>query len=372
MFVSTPVRTDRPAYRPYTAEVVVARRLSPSFLRLTLHSEDFGVFGTDGLDQRIKLVLPLPGLPGAGFSDFGQSDQDQDRDQDPDADPALALPRASGRNPAPAPSSWYERWRGLPDEHRNPLRTYTVRRVDLALRLLDVDVVVHDDSGPAGTWAQAARPGDQVVVIGPDARSIHSATGIDFHPGTARHLLLVGDETALPAIAAILEACPDAETVHCVLEVPTAADVLALDTLAGTTISWASRDRAFPAAPALRTLLAHEGGPSPRSSTHAVGHPRVGHGETLLPRVRAWADAHADLLRHQHPAAPQELEDIDVDRDLLWDSPEAPGSGDFYAWIAGEAAAVTSMRRFLVRERGVDRSRVAFMGYWRQGRSERS
>ncbi|MDN6555606.1 MAG: siderophore-interacting protein, partial [Acidipropionibacterium acidipropionici] len=56
--------------------------------------------------------------------------------------------------------------------------------------------------------------------------------------------------------------------------------------------------------------------------------------------------------------------------DLLWEAPPAAPGAQFYAWIAGEAAAVRTLRRILVAEHGVDRSRVAFMGYWRQGRAE--
>ena len=44
--------------------------------------------------------------------------------------------------------------------------------------------------------------------------------------------------------------------------------------------------------------------------------------------------------------------------------------GDCYAWLAGEASAITTLRRFLVREAGLDRRQVAFMGYWRMGRAE--
>ena len=61
---------------------------------------------------------------------------------------------------------------------------------------------------------------------------------------------------------------------------------------------------------------------------------------------------------------------MDVDVDLLWDSPEA-ADGEFYAWTAGEAAMVKTIRRMLVTDHGVDRKRVAFMGYWRAGQSER-
>ena len=94
------------------------------------------------------------------------------------------------------------------------------------------------------------------------------------------------------------------------------------------------------------------------------------HGEVLVEGVRRAA---AELCP---VGVPQEVEEIDVDRELLWDVPRHAKGGDalrrtsLYAWLAGEAAAVRTMRRHLVSERGIDRRSVAFMGYWRQGRAE--
>jgi NADPH-dependent ferric siderophore reductase len=52
-------------------------------------------------------------------------------------------------------------------------------------------------------------------------------------------------------------------------------------------------------------------------------------------------------------------------------NPDVPaGARPFYAWIAGEAAVIKDVRRYLVREVGIDRKQVAFMGYWRQGKAE--
>ncbi len=72
------------------------------------------------------------------------------------------------------------------------------------------------------------------------------------------------------------------------------------------------------------------------------------------------------------PGIEHALEDVDIEMDLLWDTPEPPlgAGGGFYAWMAGEAAAVKSLRRFLVHDYGVDRARVSFLGYWRAGRPE--
>jgi NADPH-dependent ferric siderophore reductase len=75
--------------------------------------------------------------------------------------------------------------------------------------------------------------------------------------------------------------------------------------------------------------------------------------------------------------------DEEVDPDL-WETPTYSSSGepvaepaevphgDLYAWIAGESKVVTGLRRHLVRELGIDRRQVAFMGYWRQGVAMRS
>jgi len=79
-------------------------------------------------------------------------------------------------------------------------RRYTVRAWDPAARELTLDFVVHGDLGVAGAWAASARPGDVVVFEGPSG-GYRPDPGADWH-------LLVGDESALPAIAASLEAIP--------------------------------------------------------------------------------------------------------------------------------------------------------------------
>jgi NADPH-dependent ferric siderophore reductase len=79
-------------------------------------------------------------------------------------------------------------------------RRYTVRAWDPATARLTVDFVVHGDSGIAGPWAAAVRPGDPLVFSGPSG-GYRPDPGADWH-------LMVGDESALPAIAASLEALP--------------------------------------------------------------------------------------------------------------------------------------------------------------------
>ncbi|WP_412543270.1 siderophore-interacting protein [Longispora sp. K20-0274] len=288
-------------WRFFPARVARVRRLSPSFVRLTFAGADLRHFADNGYDQRIKLIVPLPG---------------------------------SGVAHMPTGADWHAQWRALPDGRRNPVRTYTVRSVRTGDSEVDVDMVLHGDGGgPAGRFAADARAGDQVLLLGPDARFDGPHGGREFQP-TADTVLLAGDETAVPAVAAILERLPAHLTGEAVLEVPHAADVLDLAAPPGIRVSWRAREDAPP-------------------------------GTGLLPAVRGAA---ARLLP---PAPGVAVADVDVDREILWEVPQEPApSADLYAWIAGEAAVVRALRRHLVAERGLDRRAVAFMGYWRLGRAE--
>jgi NADPH-dependent ferric siderophore reductase len=69
------------------------------------------------------------------------------------------------------------------------------------------------------------------------------------------------------------------------------------------------------------------------------------------------------------PLVPVQSEPGDDDGDVLWDVPTEASASALYAWLAGEAGIVTALRRQLVRGLGLDRESVAFMGYWRAGRS---
>lgn len=66
-------------------------------------------------------------------------------------------------------------------------------------------------------------------------------------------------------------------------------------------------------------------------------------------------------------AARQALAEVDIEAQLPWD--RATGAaGGFYGWVAGESAAVMAIRKFLIQDRGLDRSALNLMGYWRLGR----
>lgn len=306
------IEPGRPAYRPFRVRVSRVERLTPAFREVTLAAPDLREFGDDGLDQRIKLLLPGP---------------------------AVSWDEYAGPN-------WYGRWRDAPDDRRPVLRTYTVRRVRRRAAEVDIVVVDHESpcgaSGPGVQWVRRVGIGDEVLLVGPDARSPDRHQGIDFRPGVATRVLLAGDETAAPAIAGILESLRDRPdvTARAFIEVPDVADRPPIHLPAATRVHWLARGGAA-------------------------------HGALLQPAVTSWLDGHAALLDGVRAADAPEVEDVDVDREVLWDSPE-PSDASFYAWMAGEAAAVKALRRAVVTERGVDRRRVAFMGYWRLGQAERT
>ncbi|WP_338401751.1 siderophore-interacting protein [Flaviflexus huanghaiensis] len=159
--------------------------------------------------------------------------------------------------------------------------------------------------------------------------------GIEFDPAGAREVILLGDETAAPAIARILEDLEDEGTSlsgQAFIEVPTSEDRLTIDGPSTIDVRWLPRDGA------------------PRGA--------------LLGPALGW-----HMTTHE-PATSDEL---------IWETPTHSASGAPtpgpsatseawpYCWIAGESSVVTGLRRHLVRDVGIDRRRVAFMGYWREG-----
>ena len=291
-----------PVYRPFPVQVTRLQPLSPSFLRVTFSGPDLDECAPNGWDQRIKVLLPLPGR---GLAD------------------------------CPTGVDWYAEWRALPEERRNPIRTYTVRAWRPELREMDVDFVLHGATGPASAWAERAAVGDEVALVAPNARFDGPTGGYEWRPPPgATRLLIAGDETAVPAIAAIVESLPAGTAARVLLEVPTAYDVLSLTLPAGVEVTWLPR------------------GTAPR-------------GTQLVAAVAAAAQECAAAS----PTA-ADLDDVDVDAGILWEVPpdDVPDQRA-YAWLAGEAGMVKTLRRHLVQEVGLDRRSVAFMGYWREGRS---
>lgn len=321
-----------PAYRPFAARVRRVLPIGRHLVRVSFESDDFDVFGTTGLDQRIKIVFPIDGAGvDASLPDLGQHDE------------AAILA-----------GDWFARWRALPDAERPAFRTYTVRAIDPEARRLDVDMVLHEPApggdGPAARWLRRVQAGDSVLIVGPDARTADPLVGCDWRPGDAGTVLLVGDETAAPAISSILESLAPGIRAQAFIEVASSDDIQRIVPKARQRIAWLARDAGCETAQGFQAV-------APR-------------GELLQRSLEQWVGGHRADLEPALDTSPIALDDIDVDTELLWDSPVELTGSDFYAWIAGEAAVIKRLRRYLVSDVGVSRRAVAFMGYWREGRSE--
>ena len=317
------VVAELPPFVVARAQVAAVAPLSPNYVRVTFAGEELREFATPGavFDLRIKLIFP----PASGV-----------------------LPHITVED------GWYQGWVALPEEERGSMRTYSIRdiRVVDGETEIDVDFVLHLQpglTGPASTWASQARVGQELVIAGP--RRDHDWGGIEFAPGVAPAVVLAGDETAAPAIARIIEDSPTLRGVA-FIEVPSAADVLPIAAPAGFSMRWIARGDG------------------------------EAHGTLLIPAVLDYlgTETEADL----------EIRDVETE-DLLWEPPVFSGLGEEiaapagadgsvadgsahdapaesrYFWIAGESGVVTTLRRQLVKDLGIDRKQVAFMGYWRKG-----
>ena len=235
------------------------RQLTPHLLRVTLAGDDLADFVSGSFDDHVKLLLP------------------------PTPDDVPALPATGPRGLA------------FPDGAERPVaRDYTPRRYDPDARELDVDFVLHGH-GPAATWAAQARPGQSVGIAGPRG-SFVIPTEFDWH-------LLVGDETAIPAIGRRLEELPARKRVLAVVEISSPAAQVDFETRADLAIQWVH---------------------CPIDTSD---------GASALERA----------VRRLH------LPD-----------------GNGYIWAAGEFSAIRDIRHHLVHERGFDKARIRAASYWRR------
>lgn len=150
----------------------------------------------------------------------------------------------------------------LPREQWPRTRTYTVRHFDPEAGELSLDIVYHGDHGLAGPWVARLEPGDEVWLLGPGGKYAPRAEA-DWH-------LLVGDESALPAIAAALEAMPAGAPVHAFIEVADGAEHQPLSSKADLRLHWVHRDGGEDITAAVRGLNAPDG------EMHAFVHGEAG------------------------------------------------------------------------------------------------
>ena len=171
--------------------------ITPRMRRITLGGPELAGFVSLGSDDHIKLM-------------FAQNAAEQ---------AALQSPTFSIKGDGPQPA----------------MRDYTPRRFDLSLGELDIDFVLHGD-GPASTWAEQAQVGQHLYIGGPRGSMIV--------PDIFDSYLLIGDETALPAIARRLEELPAGRKVLAVIEIADAAEQQALQSAAEVDVIWVLRGQA--------------------------------------------------------------------------------------------------------------------------------
>lgn len=123
----------------------------------------------------------------------------------------------------------------LPKEGVKPtMREYTPRRIDLVANELDLDFVLHGD-GPASTWAAQAQPGHTLNIAGPRGSLVV--------PDIFDSYLLVGDETAIPAIGRRLEELPAGRKVLALIEIEDEEERQPLPSKADVEVIWIQRHR---------------------------------------------------------------------------------------------------------------------------------
>ena len=301
-------RLSKPTgYRLFDIQLKRRIALSPSLTRLVFSGDDVALMRTLAPDQRVKVLFP--GANGA----------------------APNLPKHG---------DWRAALRDLSPDQAPAMRSYTIRHLRPEAAELDIDFVLHGETGPASRWAMQANIGDRLQINAPNAACPDDPGGYEWQlPQGVRKVLLIGDETALPAIAGILEQLalhPDTPQVQAFIEVPEESDCQPLLCGPNTKVHWLPR--------------------ASLGTEHGDGMLLAARELASLPPIRVQTADHA------------ELEDPDLDSQRLWDRASAK-QNEFYAWVAGESAAVMAIRRFFVHECGMDRKGLTLMGYWKLGRS---
>lgn len=338
------------SYAALALKVVQVENPLPGYARIWLSGPQLHLVDDGGLgglrDTRIKLIV------GAASDDAG-----------------LALGQLDG--------GWYHQWLDLPVNQRGYMRTYTVacQRHDQAGRLsrVAIDILIGgvepgvtgipaEHEGPGVSWARQAKAGASCVMLAPwrgyDAAGQRlpstlgqRGSGLEYRPGAAKQVVLLGDATALPAINACLhyEAQQKTERHFTVV-------------LSGP--------------PTWSDYLKQAGVGPDHLQVTAVNQGWVEQAARAAAQV--WQDWLGEVAA-LGGVGRQDLPKLDVDADILWETTtetqadlgqdqsltQAP-----YFWVAGERSQVAAIRRALVRQWGVDRRQVSFMGYWRAGQAE--
>jgi NADPH-dependent ferric siderophore reductase len=197
-------RSTRQAPRTTALTVRRADRVNPHLIRITAAPRepgDLARFATPHTDAYVKVVFRRPGVTYPEPFDMAA---------------ARALPR--------------DQWPAL--------RTYTLREVHPDTGEIVIDFVYHGETGLAGPWAATAEPGTELLVVGPGGAYAPDPSA-DWH-------LLIGDESALPAITAALTRVPEGAPVRAVVEVAEAAEEQPLSSPGDLRLAWLHRDAGDP------------------------------------------------------------------------------------------------------------------------------
>ncbi|WP_095136923.1 siderophore-interacting protein [Pseudomonas sp. Irchel s3a10] len=177
-------------------EVLRVVDLTPRMRRITLGGPELAGFISLGTDDHVKLLFPQNAEQAATLE---------------------TMVLGAGKDNGPLPE----------------MRDYTPRRYDLEKLELDIDFVLHGD-GPASTWAEQATPGQFLHIGGPRGSMIV--------PDIFDSYLLIGDETALPAIARRLEGLAANRKALVVIEVENGAEQQVLESAAQVNVIWVLRE----------------------------------------------------------------------------------------------------------------------------------
>ncbi|HEY9102267.1 siderophore-interacting protein [Chitinimonas sp.] len=240
-------------------EVSRIRAITPQLVRITFRGEDLQDFVSASFDDHVKLFFPAPG---------------EDKPLLPEMGPNGLV---------------------FPEGKRPTARDYTPRSYDPVAQELDIEFVLHGE-GPATSWAAQAKVGQYLGVGGPRG-SLIIPTHFDWH-------VLIGDESALPAIGRRLEELPAGSIALVVAEVENDAARIDFNSDARVETHWVYR-------------------------------------------------------QDRYPGDPASLED--AVRDLILPA------GEGYVWAAGESAVIQSIRKHLVEDRAIAKSRIRAASYWKQG-----
>lgn len=178
----------------------------------------------------------------------------------------------------------------LPFEELPTVRTYTIRKVDAGRATLDVDFVEHGDTGVAGPWAAGAKPGDRLTMSSP---------GGGYSPDlSADHHVLIGDESAIPAIWSTLESLPADASVTTIVE--TRSPRHRVTTPDGAQVAWVDEDHD---APGSRLVSAVEALAWPVGRVQVFAHGERGAMKALRPLLIERGVARSDLSLSAYWAA---------------------------------------------------------------------